>query len=231
MYRELLKECWADGVITKEEESMLNRVRSQYSITQDDHRRIEAEIKIDAYVDALRIIWRDGVVTDNEQEVLEAMRKTYGISPEEREAAERKFAQNRDAKQTTDVILIVDSDYDDLMSTARALINQGYDVKISHNPDDALKFLLVHTPSLILSEVTFPGVEMDGFELFRRVRSSEHLAQIPFLMMTYPEDVRIVRAGLRMGVDYFISKPLHIDLVVAVVEGKLKSGRQGTQPR
>ena len=226
MYRELLKECWADGIITPEEYAMLHRVRSQYAISLDDHCRLEVDIKIDAYVDALRIVWQDGVVTDNEQEVLEIMRKTYGITPEEQAAAEKKFAAMRIIRQTHAMILIVDPNQEDLISVARALINQDYNVKVARRPFDALRFLSSNTPDLILSEVVFPELDTDGFEFYQKVRSDERFSQIPFLMMTYPGDARIVRAGLRMGVDYFIPKPLHIDFMVAIVEGKLKSGRQ-----
>jgi DNA-binding response OmpR family regulator len=68
----------------------------------------------------------------------------------------------------------------------------------------------------------------DGFEFFQKTRLDERLSQIPFLMMTYPGDARIVRAGLRMGVDYFIPKPINIGFMMAIVEGKLKSGLQLT---
>ena len=228
LYRELLKECWADGVITPEESDMLHRVRSQYSISFDAHCRMEVDIKIDAYVDALRIVWLDGVVNDNEQEVLEIMRKKYGITPEERAAAEEKFAALRKTNKVKAMILIVENDQDNSIYVARALINQGYTVKIERHPDDAFLFLSTHTPDLILSEAVFPKLDTDGFEFFQKTRSDERLNQIPFLMMTYHGDARIVRAGLRMGVDYFIPKPINIGFMMAIVEGKLKSGLQTT---
>jgi DNA-binding response OmpR family regulator len=59
----------------------------------------------------------------------------------------------------------------------------------------------------------------------------ERLSQIPFLMMTELGDARIIRAGLRMGVDYFIPKPIHIGYMVAIIEGKLKSGVQITSQK
>jgi CheY-like chemotaxis protein len=228
LYRELLRECWADGVITPEESAMLHRVRTQSLITFEDHCRLEVDIKIDAYVDALHIVWQDGVVTDNEQEVLDIMRKKFGITPEDQAAAEKRFSLLRTTNETKEIILIVDSDQDDLISIARALIGQGYDVRVARYPDEAILFMKTITPDLILSEVVFPQLETDGFEFYQKVRSNKQWNHIPFLMMTYPGDARIVRAGLRMGVDYFLPKPLHIDFMVAIVEGKLKSGRQLT---
>jgi CheY-like chemotaxis protein len=225
LYRELLRECWADGSITPEESAMLHRMRTQYSIPFEDHCRIEIGIKIDAYVDALQIVWQDGVITDNEQEVLDVMRKKFGITPEEQAAAEKRFALLRSTNQPQTSLLIVDPDQDDLISIARALINQGYEVKVARHPDEAMRFLRTYTPDLILSEVVFPQLDTDGFEFYQKVRANEKWNHIPFLMMTYPGDARIVKAGLRMGVDYFLPKPLHIDFMVAIVEGKLKSGR------
>jgi CheY-like chemotaxis protein len=226
LYRELLRECWADGVITPEESAMLHRVRSQYSISFEQHCRLEVDIKIDAYVDALRIVWRDSVVTDNEQEVLEIMRKKFGITPEDQAAAEKKFSYLNTTNEARETILIVDPDQDDLISIARALIGSGYDVRVVRHPDEAIRFMQTNTPDLILSEVVFPQLDTDGFEFYQKVRSNAQWNHIPFLMMTYPGDARIVKAGLRMGVDYFLPKPLHIDFMMAIVEGKLKSGRQ-----
>jgi CheY-like chemotaxis protein len=226
LYRELLRECWADGAITPEESAMLHRIRTQYSISFEDHCRIEINIKIDAYVDALQIVWQDGVVTDNEEEVLEIMRKKFGVTPDEQAAAEKRFSLLRSTNQPQATLLIVEPDQDELISVARALISRGYDVKVTQHPDDAIRFLHSHTPDLILSEVVFPQLDTDGFELYQKVRNNEQWNQIPFLMMTYPGDARIVRAGLRMGVDYFLPKPLHMDFMIAIIEGKLKSGRQ-----
>ena len=225
LYRELLKECWADGAITPEESDMLHRLRTQYNISFEDHCRMEIDIKIDAYVDALQIVWQDGIVTEDEQEILEIMREKYKITPEEQATAERRFTLLRATNQPQWSLIIVDSNQDELISVARALISHGYAVKVTKHPNEALQYMQNNIPDLILSEVFFPPFDTDGFAFFQMVRSNEKWSHIPFIMMTYPGDGRIVRAGLRMGVDYFIPKPLHMDFMIAVVEGKLKAGK------
>jgi CheY-like chemotaxis protein len=224
LYRELLKECWADGIISSEESTMLHQARLQYKISLDAHCQIEREIKVDAYVDALRIVWLDGVVNNNEQEVLEIMRKKFGITEEDQAAAEKKFSALRTIKQAKAVILIVEHDYNNSILVARALISHGYDVKIERHPDDALRFLSTHTPDIILSEAVFPAPHTDGFDFFQKTRSDQRWCQIPFLMMTSSDDARIMRAGLRIGVDYFLPKPLHVGYMISIIAGKLKSG-------
>ena len=231
LYRELLKECWADGTISSEESTILHQARLQYMISFEAHCQIEREIKVDAYVDALRIVWLDGVVNNNEQEVLEIMRKKFGITEEEQAAAEKKFSALRTSKQAKVVILIVEHDYNNSILAARALISHGYDVKIEQHPDGALHFLSNQTPDIILSEAVFPDPHTDGFDFFQKTRSDPRLCQIPFLMMTKSDDARIMRAGLRIGVDHFIPKPLHVGYMISIIEGKLKSGLKPSAQR
>ena len=150
LYRELLKECWADGIILSEESTMLHQARLQYLISFDTRCQIERDIKIDAYVDALRIVWLDSVVNNNEEEVLEIMRKKFGITGEKQAAAEKKFSALHTSKQAKATIFIVEDDYNNSILVARALISHGYDVKIERNPDDAFCLFLLgfNTPKL-----------------------------------------------------------------------------------
>jgi CheY-like chemotaxis protein len=224
LYKELLKECWSDGLISSDESQFLHQARAQYSIPFDIHCQIEVEIKIDAYVDALRMVWLNDVVNENEQEVLAIMRRKYGISHEEQAAAEKKFSALLKSKKANAIILIVDNDYDNSIFLARVLMSHGYDVKIERHPDDAYQFLNSHTPDLILSEAVFSQGRTDGFEFFQRFRSEVRYSHIPFLIMTDSNDDHIIRAGLRMGVDYVIPKPLQINFVVSLIAGKIKSG-------
>jgi CheY-like chemotaxis protein len=225
MYRQILKECWIDGIITPGEISMLEQFRKQYLISDETHLQLEKEIKITAYLDALRVVWQDGVITDNEEEVLDIMRKKYGITQEEQRMAEKKFSESKNTNTTHATILIIDPNQNDRISVARALNSQGHEVKLSQYPSDAFRLIDTIVPDLILSEVIFPNPEPDGFEFYRKIRNTHALVHTPFIMMTNPSDARIVHAGLRMGVDYFILKPLQTDFVVAVVEGKMKTGR------
>ena len=75
MYREVLDEMWFDGILTEKEAAELVKIRSLFNISDEEHTRLEKEIKTEAYVQALRIVLHDGIVTENEERVLELMRK------------------------------------------------------------------------------------------------------------------------------------------------------------
>jgi DNA-binding ferritin-like protein (Dps family) len=103
MYRELLKEMWFDGKVTEAEVRELKKVRDLFKITDAEHKELEKQIKIDAYVEALRIAWIDRAISQNENDVLQLMREKFSITMEEHVSAEAKILLGKntpDAKST-----------------------------------------------------------------------------------------------------------------------------------
>ena len=222
MYRELLREMWFDGKLTAEESEELGKVRDTFGISMDEHGQLEKEVKVDAYVEALRIAWRDNEVSENEKEVLEMMRKKYGITLEEHLSAEAKILWAKGTPSAKGTILIVDDDRTLLLSLDTTLKKHGYDVSSTESVEDALKILESRSPALILSDVMFPEPGMTGFEFYKRVREDPKLSGIPFLLMSGISDEFVVRAGMRLGVDNFITKPFNFELLLATIDGRIK---------
>ena len=222
MYRELLREMWFDGKLTAEESEELGKVRDTFGISLDEHGQLEKEVKVDAYVEALRIAWRDNEVSKNEKEVLEMMRKKYGITLEEHLSAEAKILWAKGTPSARGTILIVDDDRTLLLSVDATLKKHGYDVSSAESVEDALKILESRSPALILSDVMFPEPGMTGLEFYKRVREDPKLSGIPFLLMSGISDEFVVRAGMRLGVDNFITKPFNFELLLATIDGRIK---------
>ena len=44
IYRSVLEEAWADGIVTEDEEAMLERLRNSLGLEMDEHRRMEEDI-------------------------------------------------------------------------------------------------------------------------------------------------------------------------------------------
>ena len=76
------------------------------------------------------------------------------------------------------------------------------------------------TPSqLVISDVNMPG--MDGFELYDRIRSSSHLAQVPVILLTSaarPGDVARCR---EIGVAAHLIKPVKQSLLLNAILGAI----------
>ncbi len=223
MYRELLREMWFDGKITEEESAELKKVREIFKISQEEHAELEKQVQIDAYIEALRIAWRDGAISQNESEVLQVMREKYNISMEEHMSAEAKILWAKNTPQTKAAVLIVDDEKTFLLSLAANLKKHGYDVVTAETVEQALEMLDRSTPSLILSDLLLGEGRLTGIEFYQRVRENRKLNNVPFLLMSGISDEFVVRAGMRMGVDDFIQKPFNLELLLATIEGKLKS--------
>ncbi len=223
MYRELLKEMWFDGKLTEDEAEELEKVRETFGISMQQHEELHKEVKVDAYVEALRIAWRDGVVTKNENEVLGLMRKKYAITLEEHMSAEAKILWAKGAPSVKGTILIVDDDLGFLHWVAGTLRKHGYEVVAAETVEDALRALEGEIPALILADVMFPEPGLNGIEFYGRVRENERWKNIPFLLMSAISDEFVVRAGMRLGVNNFITKPFNFELLLATIEGRVKN--------
>jgi DNA-binding NtrC family response regulator len=78
---------------------------------------------------------------------------------------------------------------------------------------------------VILSEWDLPG--LDGMALFDALRA----AQIPsakaiFILMTTREDRKAVEYALKMGVDYYLIKPFHLDTLFNQIDRRLQRIRK-----
>jgi PleD family two-component response regulator len=223
MYREILNEMLFDGILNDKEITELKKVRGLFNITDEQHANLENEIKIEAYVDALRIVLHDGAISANEERVLELMRKRYGITMEQHKDAEAKILGAKRSPPAHGTLLIVDDEKTTLLTYAAILRRHGYTVLTAETVEDAMTILEKQTPSLILSDVMFASPEQGGFEFYNQVRNIERFDNVQFLLMSGVSDEYIIRAGMRLGIDAYLVKPFPNELLLATIEGKLKS--------
>ncbi len=225
MYREMLKEFWFDGKISSEESRQLQEIRSLFGITTAEHTMIEREVKLQAYIDALQIAWKDGVVTENEQKVLQLMRQRFSISAEEHLSAEMKIEEARRSRSSKGTILLVDGDMETLTGLIAELKRRNYEVLIAHYIEDALNVLITRTPDVIISELFFEQRGVDGFSLYSKIGELPQFRDVPFFFMSSYSDEKVVRAGVRIGVDHFFRKPLDMKQVITGIDAALRPRR------
>ncbi|MFZ4622210.1 MAG: response regulator [Bacteroidota bacterium] len=221
MYREMLKEFWFDGKISPEEEEQLKSVRAMFSISPEEHTQVEREVKLSAYVNALQMAWKDGVVTENEQNVLHMMRQRYSISSEEHHSLEAKIEVAKRTRKSRGTVLLVDSDMESLSFVMGELKKRNYDAIVTHYVEDALSALVRKTPDLIMSEVLFDDKSANGFAFYKKLQELPNFKRIPFYFMSSLNDDKIIRAGIRLGVQKFFVKPLDMKLIIATMDSAL----------
>lgn len=120
-------------------------------------------------------------------------------------------------------VLIVDDQADNLLILEDVLSEQ-YEVHPATSGSEALIYLAGGgVADLILLDVIMP--ELDGFEVCRRLKSSESTRSIPVMFLTgldRPEDEEL---GFSLGAEDFIHKPISPAVVMARVHTHLALSR------
>jgi two-component system OmpR family response regulator len=121
-------------------------------------------------------------------------------------------------------ILVVDDDPKLREVVGYALQREGYEVHEARHGGDALLLLGQRSFDLLVVDVSMP--EVDGFELVRRLRASDHETPVLFVSARSDEIDRIL--GLELGGDDYVTKPFSTrELVtrVKVILRRLTRGR------
>lgn len=105
----------------------------------------------------------------------------------------------------TPIILIVDDDPYSRESAEALLMKEGYRLIFAKNGLEAIEFTKKHNPDLLLLDIMMP--QMDGFEVCRKIRNDEIIAEVPIILVTALDDKDSKITGLEAGADDFISKP------------------------
>lgn len=104
-------------------------------------------------------------------------------------------------------ILIVDDDAQVARLTELNLPRDQFETKICFSGIEALKILKEFTPSIMVMDVTMPG--MDGWETLANLKSSPETARIPVIMCTGKNNPRDIEKSFFYGADAYVVKPIH----------------------
>lgn len=130
-------------------------------------------------------------------------------------------------------ILAVDDEPDLLENINLTLEGENYHVLTAGNGAEALRILEAHPVDLILADIAMP--DMNGYQLFERVRQNGDWVSIPFIFLTARTMDSDIRYGKELGVDDYLSKPIRAADLLAAVRGKLRRAQQlitaATQPK
>ena len=87
------------------------------------------------------------------------------------------------------------------------LVRQGYYPLVAENGLKALEIANKETPDLIILDVMIPA--MDGYEVARSLHRRPETAMIPILMFTARAQPEDKVTGYEVGVDLYLTKPVH----------------------
>ena len=116
-------------------------------------------------------------------------------------------------------LLIVDDEPNLLRAVAACLRGEGYEVDTARSGEEALVHIAQRLPDLIVSDIRMP--RMDGYAFARQLRGNPRTDLIPIVFLTAKAESSERIAGIRSGVDAYLTKPFEPDELIAVIENIL----------
>ncbi len=116
-------------------------------------------------------------------------------------------------------ILIVDDEQDICEFLRYNLEKEGFEVLVSYNGKDALK-QVSKSLNLIILDIMMP--EMDGFEVYRKIKDNKEYIDIPIIFLTAKSGETDEIKGLDIGASDYIQKPISPKKLVARVKSNLR---------
>jgi two-component system cell cycle response regulator len=124
-------------------------------------------------------------------------------------------------------VLLVDDIPENLRLLTDILTQQGYQVRSVTSGAMALRTAVAKPPDAILLDIKMP--DMDGYQVCESLKANETTRDIPVIFISALDDLLDkVEAFQVGGVDY-ITKPFHVEEVVARLESQLTIQRQKRQ--
>lgn len=109
----------------------------------------------------------------------------------------------------------------------RSLEKEGFAVDIAADGNAGLRLIQLNAYDCILLDINLPV--LNGLEVIRRLRNAENTT--PVIMLTAKSQVYNKVEGFEYGADDYITKPFHLDELVARIRAVIKRSSQNTKSR
>jgi len=102
-------------------------------------------------------------------------------------------------------ILAVDDNSKNLQLISLTLKSFGYKIALANNGENALKYLDVKKPDLILLDIMMP--DLDGYELCKILKENPKTSEIPIIFLTAKTESEDLVKGFNLGAVDYLVKP------------------------
>ena len=128
----------------------------------------------------------------------------------------------------TKKILLVDDEPDVTYTIKNILEDNEYNVDSFNDPILALNYYKINFYALVILDIKMP--KMDGFELYTKIGEKDPQVKICFLtaITKFNEEFRKIRLALGKTIneDYFIQKPIRIEVLIKKITLIIKKNKK-----
>lgn len=118
-------------------------------------------------------------------------------------------------------VLVVEDDLRMARLVERSLKEDGHAVVLSHDGEEGLDLARETGFDVVVLDVMLPKI--DGFEILKTMRAER--SSTPVLMLTACDALQDTLSGLNLGADDYLTKPFHVDILLARVRAISRRGQ------
>jgi CheY-like chemotaxis protein len=112
-------------------------------------------------------------------------------------------------------VLIVEDDLDSAELEAFILREEGHDVRVAHDCDEALEAGVQFVPEVVLMDIGLPGI--NGYDVARRLREHVALAHVPIIAITGYGQLSDLERTRAAGFGAHLLKPIEFEQLQRIV--------------
>ncbi|WP_405172845.1 response regulator transcription factor [Paenibacillus sp. FSL H8-0280] len=121
-------------------------------------------------------------------------------------------------------LLLVEDDENLVFGIQYTLSNEGYEIVVAGNLEEARQALHAKSIDLILLDVTLP--DGSGYQLCSEIRVT---SQVPIIFLTALDEEANVVVGLDLGADDYVTKPVRTKELISRIKAVLRRNNKGKQ--
>ena len=121
-------------------------------------------------------------------------------------------------------ILVIDDDAKMRRQIAQLLAAEGYATLEAPNGREGVALATQEKPDLVVCDITMP--EMNGHRVLQALREQPGTAATPFIFLTGWGEKEDLRAGMNLGADDYLVKPVEPAELIAAVGARLRRKKQ-----
>jgi DNA-binding NarL/FixJ family response regulator len=120
-------------------------------------------------------------------------------------------------------ILVIEDQPQMRKNLATILEMENFQVTVAADGTSGIELARTAQPDIVICDVMMPG--LDGYEVLEKLRADPATATLPFIFLTAKGDKTDLRAGMNLGADDYLTKPVSREDLLAAIEVRLARRR------
>lgn len=118
-------------------------------------------------------------------------------------------------------VLLIDDEEDIIDLLSYNFKKHGYLIETAMNGFDGFDKVIEFKPDIIISDILMP--KMSGIKMCKALKEDAELKHIPIIFLSASNDDYLALSSLDAGGARYISKPIHIPLLLRLIKDELSS--------